>query len=139
MEHLPFNLEVALKNPERVTTKNGKKITEIHYFKATHSQHSIGVVFCNELHTYTTNGSFIDDKTSHPFDLFLLPDYKEKFVNVYLSVHGELYIGNALHDTLLEAKQIAKLSVKSTYLKTIKITSLPYEPDNTKKEAMQGM
>ena len=130
MKYLPFDLEVALKHPERVVSSDGHRIEEIHLFKNIFNNYPLCVVFKGEegFYYYKENGRF-DEEEYTKLDLFLLPEYKEKFVNVYLDEDGELYVGNAAHDTLSNAKEVAKYSVKSTYIKTIKITSLPYEPN----------
>jgi len=138
MTYLPFDLEVALKHPERVITRNGNKISEIHYFEtAKPVGYKLYAVINGEAEAFNVDGEYFEDETECIYDLFLLPYYKEKFVNVYLDDKGELVVADLLHDNLLDAKEIAKhMPLSRPYLKTIKITSLPYEPNCNQKETL---
>jgi len=141
----PFDVNIALKHPERVITRNGKKISEIHKLNLS-SRHSFNLVVVIEDSAifFNEDGKFFPQEKGvtrdFGYDLFLLPDYKEKFVNVYTNHHNDLYVGG-LFDTLEIAKSAIKTRLSEyhigyIYLKTIKITSLPYEPNCNQKEAL---
>ena len=130
MKYLPFDLEVALKHPERVITRQGQKITEIHYFETSNSyKYKVSAVIDGVVEPFTIGGRFYEDTTDSNYDLFLLPEYKEKFVNVYDNPAYGLQVGDVL-DTLEQAKAFKD---QEYYIKTIKITSLPYEPQHDNK------
>ena len=45
MQYEKFDLEIALKNPERVVTRDGRKIDEIfHFKKAVNDDFNVGVI-----------------------------------------------------------------------------------------------
>jgi hypothetical protein len=75
---LPFDLEVALKQPERAVFRNGGKPLEWHYFdKAANDAYPIrfvasdgGMRSCTKEGTYTRC-----EPLEHPLDLFLLPEF----------------------------------------------------------------
>ena len=137
MQYEPFDIEIALKFPDKVRTRNGDKIADIHLFKV-NNIYPVGVFFEGEdsIYSYQKDGRFDIDELSK-LDLFLLPDYKEMYVNVWLSASKSLYLGK-MYETLEIAKEnsIDLHGIGSTYLKTIKITSLPYEPNTNQKEAL---
>jgi hypothetical protein len=75
---LPFNLEVALKHPEMVVFRNGKKPLDWHYFdKAVNNDYPIISVTTDGDICYSTKGGsyhkYEDDE--HPLDLMLLPEF----------------------------------------------------------------
>ena len=141
MTYLPFDIETALKNPELVIARNGKKISEIYRFNtAYNTEYNIHFIIEGEVECCNNNGLYFNIEEESPLDLFLLPDYKERFVNVYTNHYNDLYVGG-LFDTLEIAKSAIKTRLSEcrigySYLKTIKITSLPYEPNCNQKETL---
>ena len=72
---LPFNLEEALKNPERVVYRNGEKPLEWHWFEKADQS---GLCVCsydlsNDINTHFIDGSYHLDKSSCKYDLFITP------------------------------------------------------------------
>jgi hypothetical protein len=69
---LPFDLEVALKNPERVVYRNGEKPLGWHYFDVEGLDMPI---IDTEGETYMKDGKFRYDGDESIYDLFLLPKF----------------------------------------------------------------
>ena len=102
---LPFDWEIAQKQPERVVNEKGEKVTQLNRLELDHKI----------LYFYVVNNSF---KFSFaPSDLFLLPEVKECWVNVYEeSFEGCL---SAYYKTEQKAKDNIAKNFK--YIKTIRI------------------
>jgi hypothetical protein len=126
MKYLPFDLEVALDHPERVITREGKKVVDILFMASSKIYPLVYTTSDGDIKTVRKNGEAKLFVTPHFDDLFLLPEYKERFVNVYYDPACGLQVGGVF-DTLEQAKTY---SYQTCYLKTIKITSLPYEPQH---------
>lgn len=85
---LPFNLEEALKNPERVVYRNGEKPLEWHYFKYAQwqivsitPQKEIQVNYVNGAnHCYDEFDEYLGTKSS--YDILLKPIAEQKITNV---------------------------------------------------------
>ena len=125
MNYLPFDLETALAHPERVVTRDGRKASEIYHFKNKMiSDYKVYACIENEIFTYTIEGLAIKGDTRER-DLFLLPEVKECWVNVYemgkTLVLGETHISKS---EALENKSSA-IALGHTYIKTIRITNEP--------------
>jgi hypothetical protein len=119
--YLPFDLETALKHPERVVTRDGRKV---YYFK--HLDKIIGDypligVVDGKLRTFALTGhAYV--KGIEPYDLFLLPEVKECWVNIY-ELKGKVFTGRSFA-TKIEAKENI-YNNENTYIKTIRITNEP--------------
>lgn len=121
--YLPFDLETALKHPERVVTRDGRKIQDIHYFgKATRNLDRLMVVVDDELIDLREGGNYRKDSESD-CDLFLLPEVKECWVNVYDKNFSGLTIGGGTFNTKEEATSYIRDDWH--YIKTIRITNEP--------------
>ena len=74
---LPFNLEVALKNPERLVYRDGEKPKQWHYFDKKESPYKILSLDEQDVITQNTvRGQYIDGYLEeHPLDLMLLPEF----------------------------------------------------------------
>ena len=121
MLYLPFDLETALKHPERVVTRDGRKVEELHYFKTVHHQHKLTCIICGAKCGFTVSGTYAG--TNRDLDLFLLPEVKECWVNVYESnATGGLFTGCS-YPTKERAMNEGKQN--SDYIKTIRITNEP--------------
>jgi|GEM_PF-6914901 len=120
MNYLPFNLETALKHPEKVRTRDGRKIDGIVHFEGLDESLNSSVVaqIDGRLITLYASGKFIN--YDHRNDLFLIKEVKECWVNVY--DNGKLFTG-AMYPT----KEVAIMHGKSSYkyIKTIRITNEP--------------
>lgn len=84
---LPFDLEIALKQPERVVTAKGRKVSEMHRF-STSSGRNLVVIIEGGFYTYFDNGKYWMDASHYDHDLFLLPEKKKIWINVYPCVEG---------------------------------------------------
>lgn len=94
-EFLPFNLQEALKAPERVVYRNGQKVLEWHYFDNCSSGYPIAAVTpSGGLVAYDIGGSYNISKDDHSLDLMLLPLPKKKYwINVMQEeFSGVLYV-----------------------------------------------
>jgi hypothetical protein len=69
---LPFDLEVALKQPKRVVYRNGEKPLGWHYFDVEGLDMPI---IDTQGETYTKDGKFRYDGGESNYDLFLLPEF----------------------------------------------------------------
>jgi len=126
MNYLPFDLETALKHPERVVTRDGRKVTELHHFKTTYFGEGncplYGVIEGN-IHSFTIKGRWAISDDNR--DLLLLPKVKECWVNVYYNKWGQLYVEPITFLDEKGAKCLGKDNENLTYIKTIRITNEP--------------
>lgn len=126
---LPFNLEEALKNPERVVYRNGEKPLEWHYFKYAQwqivsitPQKEIQVNYENGAnHCYDEFDEYLGTNSSH--DLLLLPITEKRYwVNLYKDHESNdiLFCGHVVFDS----EDGARFGVDFTrhFLKTISFT-----------------
>ena len=121
MNYLPFDLETALAHPERVVTRDGRKLTQLTKFEAKESEFGIIAVIEDEIASFRIDGTYAFFRKESNFDLFLLPDVKECWVNVF----HEKGRFNFTHGYSSEDK--AKYAARDvpTYIKTIRITNEP--------------
>lgn len=85
---LPFNLEKALSGTP-IVKRNGKKIIEHHYFKSLNgNQKFICIDEDGDSAYFTDKGTYLDDADESEFDLFLLPETKKIWANVYKNLDG---------------------------------------------------
>ena len=88
--YLPFDLETALKHPERVVTRDGRKVEQLHFFKRdTETKHPIYGILDGNVEHWNNGGNFCIG-TKSDYDLFLLPEVKECWVNVYLNSKDDI-------------------------------------------------
>lgn len=116
MNYLPFNLEIALKQPERVIARSGKKVTQLVMFKAS-TDYTLRAVCQGEIVAWRENGKFYNIEESQN-DLFLLPEIKECWINVYSD--GKTVWTGVSYESHYDAIHYAE---KGYYIKTIKITN----------------
>lgn len=125
MNYLPFDLKTALKHPERVVTRDGRKVEGIHYFDGLNpKRHPIYGIIDDEINNWNDGGAFLKDCETN-FDLFLLPEVKKVWVNVYEGDYGEIVVGGKEHTTKEAAISSASVDNELTYIKTICITNEP--------------
>lgn len=86
---MPFNLEEALKNPERVVYGNGKKPLEWHFIKsATPNCKIVTVDSSRDILTHSELGRFSVRGVDSSFDLFLaFVTEKRYWLNIYEGVN----------------------------------------------------
>jgi hypothetical protein len=118
-----FNLESALAG-EPVTTRHGKKVTQLHLFKSAKLiQPLYGTIEGDEdILSWTTNGIYNPTKETS-WDLVMATEKKSIWINVYEVDHDfivqfPISIGR-IHPT----KESALCSKNSNYIKTIEITN----------------
>lgn len=79
----PFNLEAALKG-EKVVTRNGQEVGEIHYFKNVAGQSMLAVIN-SRLYHFAPDGRYFLDDINSSLDLFMAPKKRTVYVNVHRS------------------------------------------------------
>jgi hypothetical protein len=86
MKLKPFNIEEAFANPERVITRDGRKVTQLTKFDCSFP-YPLYAVIQGTLKKFTLNGLYIDGHNDNT-DLFLLPQTKTVWVVVvkYLDI-----------------------------------------------------
>jgi len=77
----PFCLDKALSGSP-VCTRDGREVTEIHYFKTAIDSYPVVAVADECLNSYTMDGKKHESSES-TFDLFLAPTKKTYWVNLY--------------------------------------------------------
>jgi hypothetical protein len=109
---LPFDLEVALKQPERVVYRNGEKPLGWHYFDVEGLDMPI---IDTEGETYMKDGKFRYDGDESIYDLFLLPKFTPEEGKWYWVKHQEFddylprgYVGGFfwIHDIRFNKEEV---------------------------------
>lgn len=101
---LDFDLEIALKEPERVVFADGTKVQDWHYFRGVNVGNPL-VLFCGSaLMRYTINGEFINGRIDNKLDLKLLPKTKTWWFCVY-----KLEGGNPITSVAFDSKDTMQL------------------------------
>lgn len=125
MNYLPFNLQEALKHPERVVFNNGTAPLQWHYFDKRPSRDKILAI-----DKYSTVRSYGEDGTFSPdgrpslvtSDLFLLPPPEKRYwVNVYKDVDDTITWSKP-YTTEAEAVDANSKIIHTTFIKTISFT-----------------
>lgn len=114
----PFDLERALAG-EPVVTRDGREVTEIHFFKTDQGDYPLIAVIDENQEAFTKDGFFASSREECESDLFMKPKVVEGWINVYQE--GDSIWTSFAHESEERAKQtIGKFA---TYIKTIKITN----------------
>jgi len=114
---LDFDLEIALKEPERVVFSDGTKVEDWHYFRGVNVGNPL-VLFCGSaLMRYTINGEFINGRIDNKLDLKLLPKTKTWHFCVYRRPSGHLLTSSAFEskEEMLELMKGAPIFQEYTY------------------------
>lgn len=114
---LDFDLEIALKEPERVVFADGTKVEDWHYFRGVNVGNPL-VLFCGSaLMRYTINGEFINGRIDNKLDLKLLPKTKTWHFCVYRRPSGYLFTSSAFEskEEMLEIMKGAPIFQEYTY------------------------
>ena len=82
----PFNLEEALAG-KPVVTRDGREVTEIHYFKTDKSSYPLGAVIGGNTTWFKLNGKQNDDPESD-YDLFMKEEEVTMYVHVFETQNG---------------------------------------------------
>jgi hypothetical protein len=126
--YLPFDLETALKHPEKVVTRDGEKVTQLTKFEA-RTDYPLRGVIGDKLNDWSIEGVYYLNLGKNKNDLFLLPEVKTCYLNIYqLKSNGDFSV--TLHDSHEEAvvnwqKTTEEGQKIYTYIKTIRITNEP--------------
>jgi hypothetical protein len=112
----PFDLEKALKG-EKVITRDGREVSEVHHFKTVTSRYTVSAVISGRNYSFTRQGVFISGMESED-DLFMAPKERVVWVNIYrngtygpkhetqkyadLAAHGYERLGNRAYPITIE-------------------------------------
>lgn len=113
-----FNLERALAG-EPVITRDGREVTEIHFFKTCTEDRPIVAVIKGEICLFHDNGISFGTNNPNDNDLFMKPKVVEGWFNVYGNDNA-IRISNICHSSEEKAKATAE---PYGYIKTIKVTN----------------
>jgi len=114
-----FNLERALTG-EPVVTRDGREVTEIHFFKTYQGDYPLIAVIDENQEAFTKDGFFASSREECESDLFMKPKVVEGWFNVYVSLSNQIFIS---HTYSSEEKAKSSIIEPSAYIKTIKITN----------------
>lgn len=114
----PFNLEKALAG-EPVVTRDGREVTEIHYFKTDQGDYPLIAVIDENQEAFTKDGFFASSREECESDLFMKPKVVENWFNVYQDDNCNLATSFGF-----SSEEDARKNIMSVlkYIKTIKIT-----------------
>jgi hypothetical protein len=123
---IEFNLKKALAG-EPVFTRDGRQVTEFHYFESATSEWVLFAVVKGEVTAYTKNGKYSNTHKS-PKDLMMKAPIIETWINVY-HLGNNIYLGMQF-DSEEEAKNAYTTDSdcykkQFLYIKTIKVDNLP--------------
>jgi hypothetical protein len=130
----PFNLEKALAG-DPVITRDGRKVTDIHYFKAKDLDTPVIAEIDNtNLKFYTNDGKYYhkfyyQNNDSH-YDLFMAPVIKTYWVNIYKHSNGTILqssVFNCKEDADMDSNEILSDSKYYTYCTFVKTLSFEME------------
>jgi hypothetical protein len=77
----PFNLQEALAG-KPVVTRNGSAVKQFAYFPEG-EDYTVAALADSELHTYTSEGKYVDNGLEYGYDLFMASAKKTGWVNIY--------------------------------------------------------
>jgi hypothetical protein len=113
----PFNLEKALEG-DPVITRDGRKVTDIHYFRIKDLDASVMVGIDNtELKSYDTNGKYYQNNDSY-YDLFMAPIIKTYWINIYKYCDNTI-IQSKVYESKENADNNKQISTSYSFIKTI--------------------
>ena len=112
-----FDLQEAMAG-KPVQTRDGRKVTQLKFFEDVNLNLIVGVVSKN-IWSWDINGQLDSPRGDNPLDLFMAPEKKSIWVNVY---DGDiLVLGHSRNKSFDEAK--LNIHEGFTYIKTIEITN----------------
>jgi hypothetical protein len=119
MELIPFDLEKALAG-DPVVTRDGREVTEIHYFKTARECKIIAVINGNLRDFY--EDVFRLQMTKTDYDLFMKQKESNKlWFNLYSNVENDhvFFIGKGYESKELAIQNSKIISESNVYLKTV--------------------
>jgi len=123
--YLPFDLETALKHPERVVTRDGRKVEQLVEFKPQNDKLPVYGLLDGEIESWSIDGVFRLNRIESNCDLFLLPEVKECWLNIYVwKSNGEfaVVVNNSQEEANTQKGNGIDLY---TFIKTIRVTNQP--------------
>lgn len=114
-----FNIQEALENPNRVITRDGRKVTELYLFNTATNNTPLVAVIDGYLKTFTKEGKYSNPMDKN-FDLFLTPIKHKGYINIYKNSTGYT-TGYAKNYSVFPTKQEAEYNALSNYVQTIQI------------------
>ena len=101
-------------------TRDGREVTEIHFFKTCTKGYPIIAVIDGEKQGFHNDGSYWGNGNDHRLDLFMKPKVVEGYFNVYVNNNGIVVTG-----VPYPSEEVAKVNIvePSAYIKTIKVTN----------------
>jgi len=113
-----FNLQAALAG-EPVVTRDGRKITDLHYFKDVKTKFSLVVHIENNssVDHYTIKGTWTEDFENQELDLFMFEP--EKWINIYHSAVRDEAWCSRFYESEKEARENI---IDGNYQTTIQLT-----------------
>jgi hypothetical protein len=123
---IQFNLKKALAG-EPVFTRDGRQVTELHYFESATTEWVLFAVVKGEVTGYLKNGKYSPTHNS-PKDLMMKAPIIEKWINVY-HLGDKIFLGMQF-DSEEEAKNAYTTDSdcyrkQFLYIKTIKVDNWP--------------
>jgi hypothetical protein len=118
MNYKEFDLEIALNDVSRVVTRDGRKVSELHQFKTRKDENNVVFVLGNDFFTCDAQGKFAISESNK--DLFLLPEEKKVWINVYRSETTANGLSSTIHTS--EGKANGLKSECNNYLTSIEAT-----------------
>lgn len=117
---IPFDLEKALSGA-KVVTRDGRLITDWHYFKNTNETYPIYFVHKDTIETCMIDGTFNHNSKSS-LDLLLEIECKSFYMNVYEGEAGGIF-GGHIYSTKesCEKQKSSEVGGHSKHLKTVEI------------------
>lgn len=118
---MPFNLDEALKNPERVVYRDGQKPLEWHFIKSANVICKIVTVDTRKcVFTHSEWGRYNILDVESDFDLFLTPVPEKRYwINLYRSIQDPLF--SKIFESLEDAEN-ERQSLPFDLIKTISFT-----------------
>jgi hypothetical protein len=115
----PFNLERVLAG-EPVVTRDGREVTEIHFFRTCIEDRPIVAVIKGEIFIFKDNGFYFGSGYEHRLDLFMKSKVVEGWINVYVSESNQMFMSGTYHSEEQAKKNITQ---SNSYIKTIRVTN----------------
>jgi hypothetical protein len=109
----PFDLERALAG-DPVVTRDGRKVTEIHYFKTLEDRYFILAVIDGSAHHFKENGRRFDFECD--CDLLMYPITKKYYIPIFIDVITNTLFTRRMN---LAIEDLDEWKLAGNYVKTI--------------------
>jgi len=77
----PFNLEAAL-NGAKLVTRDGREVKQFTFFECQDEYPCVAVINDTK-NGFTKDGRWLDNRSNSVYDLFLAPQTREGWINIY--------------------------------------------------------